>query len=427
MRNRRFKSICFLILFAFFTVSLAGCGGGTVSTTTAAQSSTKSSATSNNTGTTTAMPTTTALMTIAPTSQAAPSPIITASYEISTGDTAFTNGRAIVRFYDNASNYSYCMMDENGYLLWKTEIPSDGWNFRRLKTAFIDDGFVVLYMDGPSWVWDHSFNLDYGVLILDDEGKTIFDYREQQDNAKYWYMGYFNNTFLLLKMYSDFSTSDQYSFLEIGIDGKVQQQLKIDGKPKGESIRDCGQGIIAGIDDYYGRHFWFYNMHSHTYTVYQLGYIYAEDSENALIEYDGEFYYIPFRYLNGTQKLLGLLKGYLTQYKTRYKIGGFGGINLGLINLHSPWVNATPPGVYSISGKQISTYPTNWNITGGTGFSDSGYAFVFLQGADKKEYFAVVNSEGEIIVEPTLKENRNNESEQYKDALNQYTDKKTKK
>lgn len=84
--------------------------------------------------------------------------------------------------------------------------------------------------------------------------------------------------------------------------------------------------------------------------------------------------------------------------------------------------DSTLPGIYTISGKQISTYPTNWNITGGTVFSDSGYAFLYLKGADNKEYFAVVNSEGTVVVDPTIAENGSNESEQLKDAWNQYTD-----
>lgn len=420
MKIRHFCRYYFgILLFILLIASLVGCGPDQKSDTffSSTQVTTVQSTAPDKSDTTTEVSTTEVQTTEVPT-PTAPTPQIQASYEISSGETPFTNGRAIVTFYDGSLCYG--MMEENGYLLWKEEVPSnsDGWSNVALCTDFIDDGFIVLYMRD----WDDQYR--NGVIIIDNQGNLIFDYREQQENAKYWYMGYFNNTFLLLENYSDFSTSDQYTFLEIGTDGKVRQQLKIDGNPKGEYCKDCGQGILAGCLNYESRCVWIYNMNSHAYIYLypRVCSVYADDNEKALIQDDNHYYYCtPFRYLNDTQSFESLLEGDgLAQYAIGISSRMVCGIHNGLINVVEPdWDNTKHPGIYTIDGKLINAYPSNWNITRGY-FSDSGYVFVFLRGADKKEYFAVVNSKGEIVVEPTIYGDQYNPSEQYKDALNKF-------
>lgn len=414
MRNRRFRSIGFLILFALCAISLAGCHDSIASTTTAARSSTKSSATSKNTENTTA----------------APTPQIQASFSIVDGLSEFVNGRAVVELKDKSNDYYYGLIDENGYLLWQESTKNFDFSFDRI--FLLSDGYIVL----APYVESYS-EIHFGVLILDRMGKTIFDSRLQPQGYDYIYLGYENDTFLLWERYASFSSSEQYDLCEMDTGGTITIK-----QPFGSIIfyslfkgvyspELYGNGLIAFYrsDDYVA---YIYNMKTHQLITknenddtYLIGIFGTDSDENVLVRACKKrdmlygYYSIPLDAFKDKASLLSKLSS--SKELPLYNIYAVGG---GLINYyeHTVYWDETILGIYKFTGKRIFTYPSNWNIKEGTAFSKSGYAFVYMTGADKNEYFAVVNSSGEIVINPTLTNNNGRNTTEYEEALVKYTD-----
>ena len=73
-------------------------------------------------------------------------------------------------------------------------------------------------------------------------------------------------------------------------------------------------------------------------------------------------------------------------------------MDLGMVAVANGLINSSS-GIYDYNGTLIASYPDDWEFTGVRAFED-GYAAVTLKGVDKKNYIAIVDTEGNLQYEP---------------------------
>ena len=345
-------------------------------------------------------------------------PIVESRHSIKEIITPFSEDRAWVTYVDNDNELNYGVIDTNGYLVYsiKQSEVGDGWY--SITASEFKDGVSCLHVDNSS-----SFSkAKPGMIIVNNKGNVVFDSRETDDTINYFYWGYGDETFLIVKQVADFSSNTGY-ICEMNTSGEIEKETKLEEKYVFDddyhskwltgSFRYYGEGIFLGgyLDMIYNK-----NNQELFQTYEETGatskgipflrfYDVFEDSKTIGSTTTSD------RWDDSVSEIRSIAPSDLTNYEKwmsycdNQKI--IWGPNIKINYLSEGLINNTEDneyykikkGIYDYDGRLIAEYPSEWNIEQGDGFSN-GLAALKIKGADKKYYVTVVDKGGKKQYEP---------------------------
>ncbi len=310
-------------------------------------------------------------------------PIILSSHPINYVYTSFSKDRAWVKF--NGDQYG--LIDENGYLLYsiaESELREQG-----LWYTAMGDNVGFTEFDNERTVVFPGRHVGKAMLILDKDGKVIFDGQGKGDGYSYAHVAEGNGISLAIEFVKNFSTNASYC-CEIDASGDITSRTEIAGDLLDLFSRDVvyfGEGIFATDTEVV------YN--SVTHNAFKLGAakwdIIAVDEQYVFLKgaalADGSLYKVPISALD-SKDVWDSFDIASTQILSNFYGGAIAG---GIINTES--------GLYDYNGNLIAAYPKEWKILDLKAF-DGDYAVAVLEGADRKEYFVAVDRNGNVPYDP---------------------------
>lgn len=327
-------------------------------------------------------------------------PDIQAEYPIYEILSDFSGKRAWVK-YTKDNNIHYGLIDTNGFLIYSLD-SSDlrDWNWNEAGAITTPEGTCCIY-SGP-----FLGSLKYpGMIIVDSAGNVIFDGNNQGEDTEFYYLGYGDGSYLVLKHIANFSQNGYY-FCEMSVSGDIVKEIECnietdrDSPPLDQNFSYCGCDLFFGTDR--NSYIWFYdrangNFYSseskfsdqlYPIGIYQEKYIVFQDARvyaDFLNIQEGYYYVHSIDTMYNPAEQITVTDAFIRIAKSTYGEGLFN----------------SPDGIYDLSGNLIHTYPEEWEIDYAGPF-ENGFAILQVIGADGKDYVTAVNAEGTVQYEPIL-------------------------